>query len=312
MSFLYLGSNELMWPALQTKKVAATVLQPPWTLLARKSGMNFLVDLSDLKIEYQGSTLASRRSFIRDNPNVTRRVLRAIVRGVHFFYSRKEESLRILAKFLATDNAEALEEGYLYAKFPPKPYATESAVQATLNHLAERDARFALRKPAEFIEPGPLSELDRSGFIDRLYVAQKCSSQRAGEVSPAVNIRISQPPAGDVRDCASLHRSVPPMMRTSSFPRARSAKGLRRGRRNNVDVESDHIAHDRADFVVALVVRAPRFKFPLILAWAISMVQTLLCDEFRLFSALPGLLSQKSALNRTEMRKATCARWPNI
>jgi ABC-type nitrate/sulfonate/bicarbonate transport system substrate-binding protein len=173
VSFLYLGSNELMWPALQTKKVAATVLQPPWTLLARKSGMNFLVDLSDLKIEYQGSTLASRRSFIRDNPNVTRRVLRAIVRGVHFFYSRKEESLRVLAKFLATDNAEALEEGYRYAKFPPKPYTTESAVQATLNHLAERDTRFALRKPAEFIEPGPLAELDRSGFIDRLYAGQK-------------------------------------------------------------------------------------------------------------------------------------------
>ena len=173
VSFLYLGSNELMWPALQTKKIAATVLQPPWTLLARKAGMNFLVDLSDLKIEYQGSTLASRRSFIRDNPNLTRRVLRAIVRGVHFFYNRKEESLRILAKFLATDNAEALEEGYRYAKFPPKPYATESAVQATLNHLAERDTRFAQRKPVEFIEPGPLSELDRSGFIDRLYAGQK-------------------------------------------------------------------------------------------------------------------------------------------
>ena len=173
VSFLYLGSNELMWPALQTKKIDATVLQPPWTLLARKSGMNFLVDLSDLKIEYQGSTLASRRSFIRDNPNLTRRVLRAIVRGVHFFYNRKEESLRILAKFLATDNAEALEEGYRYAKFPPKPYATESAVQATLNHLAERDTRFAPRKPAEFIDSGPLSELDRSGFIDRLYAGQR-------------------------------------------------------------------------------------------------------------------------------------------
>jgi hypothetical protein len=104
---------------------------------------------------------------------VTRRIVRAIVRGVHFFYSRKEETLRILAKFLATDNAEALEEGYRYAKFPIKPYATESAVQATLNHLAERDARFAKRKPAEFIEPGPLAELDRSGFIDRLYAGQR-------------------------------------------------------------------------------------------------------------------------------------------
>ena len=135
--------------------------------------MNLLVDLSDLKIEYQGSTLASRRSFLWDNPNLTRRVLRAIVRGVHFFYNRNPESLRILAKFLATDNAEALEEGYRYAKFPPKPYAIESAVQATLNHLAERDPRFAQRRPAEFIDPGPLAELDRSGFIDRLYAGQR-------------------------------------------------------------------------------------------------------------------------------------------
>lgn len=173
VSFIYLGSNEVMWPALQTKKVAATMLSPPATLFARKSGMNFLVDLSDLRIEYQGSTLATRRSFIKDHPNLTRRVLRAIVRGVHFFYSRKQETMRVLSKFLATDDAEALEEAYKYAKFPAKPYATESAVQAVLNHLTERDSRFAERKPAEFIEAGPLAELDRTGFMDRLYGSQR-------------------------------------------------------------------------------------------------------------------------------------------
>ena len=89
------------------------------------------------------------------------------------FYNRKAESLRIIGKFLATNDAEALEEVYQYAKFPHKPYATVSAVQATLNHLSERDARFAQRKPAEFIESGPLTELDRSGFIDRLYTGLK-------------------------------------------------------------------------------------------------------------------------------------------
>jgi hypothetical protein len=68
-----------------------------------------------------------------------------------------------------------LEKAYRYAKFPPKYYATESAVQATLNHLAERDAHFAQHKPAEFIELGPLSEIDRSGFIDRMYSGQRGS-----------------------------------------------------------------------------------------------------------------------------------------
>jgi len=48
----YLGSNEVMWPALETGKVAATMISPPATIPARKMGMNFLVDLYDLKVEY--------------------------------------------------------------------------------------------------------------------------------------------------------------------------------------------------------------------------------------------------------------------
>jgi len=175
VTMLYLGSNEVMWPALESGRVAATMISPPTTLPARKMGMNFLVDLYDLKVEYQGSTLATRRSFIRENPNLTRRVVRAIVRGVHFFKSRKEETLAMLAKFMRSSDREALEEAWRHygREMPAKPFAVESAVQAVLNDLAERDPRFSQRKPAEFIESGPLSELDRSGFIDRLYSGQK-------------------------------------------------------------------------------------------------------------------------------------------
>ncbi len=170
VKFLYLGSNEVMWVALEQRRVGSTMLSPPATLFARKAGMNFLVNLSELKIEYQGSTLTTRRSVIRDYPNLTRRVVRAIVRGVHFFKTRREETFRILAKFLGTTDREALEESWSYASdMPSKPYAVESAVQAVIGHLAERDPRFTQRQPAEFIDPGPLSELDRGGFIDRLY-----------------------------------------------------------------------------------------------------------------------------------------------
>lgn len=170
VKFLYLGSNEVMWTALDQRRIGATMLSPPATLFARKAGMNFLVNLADLKIEYQGSTLATRRTLIRDYPNLTRRVVRAMVRGIHFFKTRREETLKILSKFLGTKDREALEESWNYAAdIPAKPYAVESAVQAVINHLAEREPRYTQRKPAEFIESGPLSDLDRSGFIDRLY-----------------------------------------------------------------------------------------------------------------------------------------------
>jgi NitT/TauT family transport system substrate-binding protein len=172
VQMLALGTNDVMWSALQTGRVSATVLSPPGTLFARKAGMNFMVDLTDLKLEYQGSTIATRRSFVQKNPQLAARAMRAIVRGVHLFKSRKEETMRILGKFLGTKDREALEESWQYAaKMPAKPYAVESAVQAVLDHLTEGQPRFAQHKPAEFIDARILTEIDKSGYIDRLYGA---------------------------------------------------------------------------------------------------------------------------------------------
>jgi NitT/TauT family transport system substrate-binding protein len=172
VKFLYLGTNDAMWLALEARKIAATVVSPPATLFARKAGMNFLVDLSELKIEYQGSTFATRRSVIKNYPNLTLRTMRAMVRGVHLFKTRREEAHRILAKFLGTRDPEALEESWKYgAEMPAKPYPVDSAVQAVINHLAESDPKYAKFKPGEFFEAGPLAELDKSGYIDRLYAS---------------------------------------------------------------------------------------------------------------------------------------------
>ena len=109
---LYVGGNEVMWTALEAKRVSATVLTPPSTLFARKAGMNFLVNLADLKVEYQGSSLTTRRSLVKDTPNLALRAVRAMGRGIHFFKTRKEETLRILAKFFGTSDREALEESW--------------------------------------------------------------------------------------------------------------------------------------------------------------------------------------------------------
>lgn len=173
VQLLALGTNDVMWNALQTGRVSATILSPPGTLFARKAGMNFMVDLTDLKLEYQGSTITTRRSFVQKNPQLAGRAVRAIVRGVHLFKTRKEDTMRILGKFLGTKDREALEESWEYAaKMPAKPYAVESAVQAVLNHLAEGQPRFAQYKPAEFIDARVLSEIDKSGYIDKLYGGQ--------------------------------------------------------------------------------------------------------------------------------------------
>jgi NitT/TauT family transport system substrate-binding protein len=169
VKYLYLGTNDAMWLALQARRVHATVVSPPATLFARKAGMSFLVNLSELKVEYQGSTIATRRSLMKKYPNLMLRTMRAMLRGIHFFKTRREDALKVLGKFLGTNDREALMESWEYGDIPAKPYAVETAVQAVINHLAEGDPKYAQYKPADFIEAGPLAELDKSGFIDRLY-----------------------------------------------------------------------------------------------------------------------------------------------
>lgn len=167
----YLGSDDVLWPALETNRVSAAMISPPRTISARRLGMNFLVNIADLNIEYQGAALTSRRSFMSKHPKLTFRTVRALVRGVHFFKTRREETISILAKFFRTNDREALEETWDFYSpvIPAKPYVSEAAVQAVLNQLAETDSRYAQRKPAEFTYLGALSDLDRSGYIDRLY-----------------------------------------------------------------------------------------------------------------------------------------------
>ena len=51
-------------------------------------------------------------------------------------------------------------------------HAVESAVQAVLDHLAEGQPRSAQYKPAEFIDARLLTDMDKSGYIDKLYGGQ--------------------------------------------------------------------------------------------------------------------------------------------
>ncbi len=156
-----------------TRYATMTLVTRPATLFARRAGMNFMVNLADLKIEYQGSTFVTRRSLMKSHPNLVRRTVRALVRGVHYFKTRREDTYGILASFLGTKNREALEESWNYgADMPAKPYAVESAVQAVISHLAEGDPKYAKYKPTDFIDTTPLTELDKSGYIDRLYGGQ--------------------------------------------------------------------------------------------------------------------------------------------
>lgn len=169
---LALGTNDVMWGALQTGRVAATILSPPGTLFARKAGMNFMVDLTDLKLEYQGSTIATRRSLVQ---KIRRCHSGNCERSSKAFICLRP-ARKILCAFSVSSSAPVIarrwkNRGNMPRRCRPSPMPVESAVQAVLDHLAEGQPKFAQYRPADFIDARVLSEIDKSGYIDKLYGA---------------------------------------------------------------------------------------------------------------------------------------------
>lgn len=172
VTLLQIGAQTARFAALESKRVQATIITPPFTLTARKMGFNTLLDMAKLNIPYQLTALLSSRSYIKRHPDIVMAVVRSLVEGIHFYKTHKEESIKIMGKYLHINDREALEETYKEIALkivPKKPYPTLAGIQTILNELAKRDPKAKTARPQEFVDSSFVKKLDEEGFIDRLY-----------------------------------------------------------------------------------------------------------------------------------------------
>jgi ABC-type nitrate/sulfonate/bicarbonate transport system substrate-binding protein len=169
---LQLGEQSTRLAAMKAGQLEAAVVLPPITTIALREGMNVLLDMSELGAEYQITGLASSQGFIARNRPSALRMMRAFVEGIHFYKTRKKESMAIIARYMRTNDMEAVEATWDYFAnkiVPKKPYPTAKGINALLE-LAAKERPNAATVPAERImNISLLKELDAGGFIDRLY-----------------------------------------------------------------------------------------------------------------------------------------------
>lgn len=172
VTLLQIGVQTARFAALQSKNVQSTIITPPFTLTARKLGYNTLIDMEQLNIPYQLTALLASRSYIKEHPDVVLSVVRALSEAIHLYKREKESSLKILSKYLKTDDREALDETYrevALKTLPEKPYPTLAGVQTILNELASRNPKAKSMRPEEFVDSSFVKKLDDEGFFERLY-----------------------------------------------------------------------------------------------------------------------------------------------
>lgn len=172
VTILQLGEQSTRLMAMKAGQLEAAIVLPPITTIAQREGMNVLLDMSELGAEYQITGLASSQSFISKNRPSAMKLMRSFVEGIHFYKTRKNESMTIIAKYMRTNDMEAVGATYDYFAnkiVPKKPYPTRQGIKALLELAAKERPDAAKVPPERIMNTSLLKELDDSGFIDRLY-----------------------------------------------------------------------------------------------------------------------------------------------
>ncbi len=138
--------------------------------LARRAGLNELVQVGDLGVEVQGNGFATSRAYIASNRDTVKNALRGFVEAIYFIYANKKETQRVFAKYMRTNNPEVLEDSYNgYIKsIPKKPYPTLKGIQFMLDVLAPTLPQAKNFKPEQFVELAFLQELEKEGFFNEM------------------------------------------------------------------------------------------------------------------------------------------------
>ena len=170
VTWLTIGAPPDRLAALDAKLVDAADLSLPFDTQAEKKGYRVLWD-ARVEVPYPSMSVVTRKKTVQEDHDTVMRMMRAHVEAIHFLKAQKETSQKILAKYLKNNDREILENSYeLYKEdFIAVPYPIVQGLQTTYEYVAQRRPEIYNHKPEEFTDPSFIAELDKSGFIKRLY-----------------------------------------------------------------------------------------------------------------------------------------------
>ncbi len=161
-----LGPNRVA--ALSKNLIQGAPLPPEVAERAKQLGFKVL-DVKEVPLIT--AMLMTTRSFIKKDEEAVRRFMKGYLAAIHFYLTRKDESIAIIKKYFSGANQLALEEMYnaYAAQLKPLPAPDREAAQALIDVAAVIDPKSKSIKPADLFEPRFLEELRANGFVDELY-----------------------------------------------------------------------------------------------------------------------------------------------
>jgi NitT/TauT family transport system substrate-binding protein len=166
------GSMPANMLALKGGAVEAAMISTEFSILVRRDGFREIADVASLGLNFPTSALVTSRSFIKRGENTVRKFVRGFVEGIHYAKTHREFSVDILKKYLKNDDRQLLNNLYdLYVlRYVPRiPFPITEPFKTVLAQIAETDRRAVSAQTEAFVEPRFIQELEKEGFVQRLW-----------------------------------------------------------------------------------------------------------------------------------------------
>jgi ABC-type nitrate/sulfonate/bicarbonate transport system substrate-binding protein len=171
VNIVQLGTQPSRFQALSAGVIDATIISPPLDLTAKKQGYPILVNIAELGIPYPQQVIETTDRFIRDNPQTVKNFLKGFIEGVRYAATHKDETKKIITKYLKTTDPEIVEATYQsYLQVTDySAYPNLDGIRNAMDEVAQRVPVVKSKKPEDFVNTRFLKELEREGFFKQLY-----------------------------------------------------------------------------------------------------------------------------------------------
>jgi ABC-type nitrate/sulfonate/bicarbonate transport system substrate-binding protein len=169
-ALLQIGADNERLIALKQGKIQGATLSHPAFILAARSGFTQLWDFFK-EVDYPWSEIASTRTLIKQDRDLIVRYMRAHLEGIALFKKDPELGKRVIKKMLRLDDDSLAQESWeLFAKYRlAAPYPNIKGMKTSYDYVALTRPDVWNHKPEEFVDSSFVEELDKSGFIKKLY-----------------------------------------------------------------------------------------------------------------------------------------------
>ena len=156
--------------ALTAGQIDAGPLSPPTNVRARQAGLSELVNLGRDGPEYASITLISTRSYIRNNEEIVRRVVRSYAEAIYLFKTDRNVGLKAIQKYARIRDPQILEAAYTESRdyLESVPYVSRKGLEIILAELGEKDPKARQAKPEDILDMRFVAELEKEGFFKKL------------------------------------------------------------------------------------------------------------------------------------------------